>query len=173
MSEHLPILQSMFPKKMMLDADDIAACIGISKGHVYNMVSKKKFPIRLNPDFGDRIMVSVVQMAKYLDTQLMPVDDQLISKSSVDQKRKVGRPRGSTKAQLQVMCFQSDIKAAILKFEISKAVNGLSSSVHEFLAVIDRSELAGSESVIDALVHLAKIKLIDSNLMRLKQEIGF
>ena len=59
----------MFPGKLMLDVDDIAKCLNVSKSHIYNLVHKEKLPLSLrnNHGLGDKVMVSIGQMARYLD----------------------------------------------------------------------------------------------------------
>lgn len=66
MSVHLPILISMFPNKAMLDIDDIAKCLSLSKAHIYRLSSTKKLPFKTS-ELSDRVLVSIVEMANYLD----------------------------------------------------------------------------------------------------------
>ena len=103
----------------MLDVDDIAAVTQYSKGHIYNLVSAKKLPFKLAKDLGDKILVSVVEMSDYLDSKLLSKAEAPDSAeaSSESPKRKVGRPRGSTKASLQVRCFQAELRTAIYQYE--------------------------------------------------------
>ncbi|CAH2777150.1 MAG: hypothetical protein CBHOC_0695 [uncultured Caballeronia sp.] len=70
MSEHLEILKEMFPQKLMPDVSDIAKCLNISKGHVYNLSSAKKLPFILD-DHTDKVQVSIVAMARYLDSKIL------------------------------------------------------------------------------------------------------
>jgi hypothetical protein len=108
-----------FPGKLMLDVDDIAAATQYSKGHIYNLVSAKKLPFKLAKDLGDKILVSVVEMSDYLDSKLLSKSEASDSEevTSESPKRKVGRPRGSTKASLQVRCFQAELRTAIYQYE--------------------------------------------------------
>ena len=119
MSRHLPILMAKFPGKLMLDVDDIAAATLYSKGHIYNLVSAKKLPFKLAKDLGDKILVSVVEMSDYLDSKLLSKAEasDSVEESSESPKRKVGRPRGSIKAALQVRCFQAELRTAIYQYE--------------------------------------------------------
>ena len=119
MSRHLPLLMAKFPGKLMLDVDDIAAATDYSKGHIYNLVSAKKLPFKLATDLGDKILVSIVEMSDYLDSKLLSKAEASdgVEVSSVPPKRKVGRPRGSTKAGLQVRCFQAELRTAIYQYE--------------------------------------------------------
>lgn len=119
MSRHLPLLMAKFPGKVLLDVDDIAAVMDYSRGHIYNLISKKKLPFKLAPDMGDKNQVSVVELSDYLDSKLLSegaeADPQ--EKSLETPKRKVGRPRGTTKASLQVRCFQAELRTAIYQYE--------------------------------------------------------
>jgi hypothetical protein len=114
MSLHLQVLTSMFPNTLMLDVDQIASCLKLSPGHIYNMVCAKEFPIKLVPGFGRGKRVSIVQMAKYLDETLLdPAPPEAPSPLA---KRKVGRPRGTTKAGVQqTSAFQHQLAAAVYK----------------------------------------------------------
>lgn len=66
MSAHLPILQAMFPNKAVLDVEDIAKCLCLSKAHIYRLSSHKKLPFKTS-ELSDRVLVSIVEMANYLD----------------------------------------------------------------------------------------------------------
>lgn len=119
MSRHLPLLMAKFPGKLMLDVDDIAAATEYSKGHIYNLVSAKKLPFKLATDLGDKIQVSVVELSDYLDSKLLSkgAETDTQEKRPEPPKRKVGRPRGTTKASLQVRCFQAELRTAIYQYE--------------------------------------------------------
>ena len=136
MSGHLPILQSMFPGKLMLDADDIASCMQVSTGHIYNLVSKKTLPIKINHGLGNRVMVSIVQMAQYLDSRLLDSAEKVISVQEPEGKKKVGRPRRSTKARLEVQLFQSSIRAAIYKADALKGMATVIQFVDQFQSAV-------------------------------------
>lgn len=116
MSRHLPILMAKFPGKVVLNVEDIASLTEYSKGHIYNLSSAEKLPFRIGNQLGDRILVSIVEMSDYLDSALLsgpiPSADQ-----AHPSKRKVGRPRGTTKASLKVQLFQSQLRTAILTVE--------------------------------------------------------
>ncbi len=121
MSRHLPVLMAKFPDTVMLNVDDIASLTTYSKGHIYNLASAKKLPFRVGDQLGDRILVSIVEMSDYLDSTLLsksaegsqPVEDVAPTKPMV------GRPRGTTKAQLAIHGFQSALRTAIYKFEVT------------------------------------------------------
>lgn len=121
MSRHLPVLMAKFPGAVMLDVDDIASLTKYSKGHIYNLASAKKLPFRIGDQLGDKILVSIVEMSDYLDSTLLsntsggsqPVEN------AAPVKSKVGRPRGTTKAQLAIHSFQSALRTAIYKHEVA------------------------------------------------------
>lgn len=71
MSYHLPILREIFPGKVLLTLDDIAQCLNVSKGHVANLCYRKELPFKLVADkFSNRIQVSIVEMARFLDHKI-------------------------------------------------------------------------------------------------------
>lgn len=99
MSQHLPILQAMFPGKALLGPPEIATVLDISVKHVYTLSSSGKLGFKL-AGITNRVQVSIVELARYLDektvmaVEAVPVPEpqpipvpQLI-------KKKVGRPRG-------------------------------------------------------------------------------
>jgi hypothetical protein len=110
-----------FPGKVMLNVDDIASLTEYSKGHIYNLASAKKLPFRVGDQLGDRILVSIVEMSDYLDSKLLSKSAEELQpvEEAVPAKPKVGRPRGTTKAQLAIHGFQSALRTAIYKFEVT------------------------------------------------------
>jgi hypothetical protein len=102
-SEHLQILKEMFPNQLVLDIDQIAKCMRVGKGHIYNLVSAKKLPFRLDKGLA-RSSVSIVRFAQYLDSQLVPEPAQ--SPTAVAVRRTAGRPRKPTKASFQPGFFK-------------------------------------------------------------------
>jgi hypothetical protein len=151
MSKHLPVLISMFPGKMMLGVDELASLLEYSKGHIYNLASAKKLPFKVATDIGDRLLVSIVELADYLDSKLLTLPPgsqsppEAVPASPV---RKVGRPRGSTRAALQAQCFQADLRAAIIEIEYAAVV----SQVQEFAKNIKFSpseELSPEKQVLE------------------------
>lgn len=127
MSRHLPLLTAMFPGKLMLNVDDIASLMAYSKGHIYNLASTKKLPFKIAEGLGDRILVSIIEMADYLDSQLLskPAEKSGPELGATSIKRKVGRPRGSTKAPLEVRCFQAELRSAIYRHEFTEILSEL------------------------------------------------
>lgn len=119
MSRHLPLIMAAFPGQMLLDIDQIATLTRYSKGHIYNLASAKKLPFKLATALGDKILVSVIEVADYLDSKLLSANaaaEQPVG-NEVPQKRKPGRPRGTTVASLQLHCFQAQLKVSIYRLE--------------------------------------------------------
>ncbi len=144
MSKHLPVLMAMFPGEMMLDVDQIASLTKYSKGHIYNLASKDQLPFMPARSLGDRILVSIVEMADYLDSNLLSKGTAKEVVPPVEEKRKVGRPRGSTKARLEIHSFQSALRTAIYKFEINSILTDLQSAA-DSLVLSDDATLTCAE----------------------------
>lgn len=134
MSGHLQVLMSIFPGKIFLDVDDIAKCLGQSKGHIYNLSSAKKLPFQLEWGLGDKVQVSIVEMAKYLDEkiQVQPakVEKPALVNPEIVPPKKVGRPRGTTKTRIQ-LAFQAQLSLAIIKEELSFVFQNFQDNLEE------------------------------------------
>jgi hypothetical protein len=173
-STHLPVLQSMFPGKLMLDVDDIAKCLNVSKGHIYNLVHKEKLPLSLrnNHGLGDKVMVSIGQMARYLDGTLWDSPLPVESKPGFERARKVGRPRGSTKANLELQLFQSELKGAILRFELGKVFSELRQAIDSAIPSPESSTADQSRAlevlVLKAQVNVSAVRMIAVEAMLFK-----
>ena len=115
-SKHLPVLMAMFPGVVMLNVEQVATILHCAKGHLYNLCSANRLPFKLSRDVGNRFLISIVEMAAYMDKTMlsdgMPVAE---SEPVVVAKRKPGRPRGSTsKAKSQaVTAFQAELMGAL------------------------------------------------------------
>ena len=157
MSRHLPILMAKFPGKLMLDVDDIAAATEYSKGYIYNLVSAKKLPFKLAKDLGGKILVSIVEMSDYMDSKLLSKADaaDAVEVSSESPKRKVGRPRGTTKAALEVRCFQAELRTAIYKYETKSILAELRAESEKIALIADEkySCLERFENAKMAMMH--------------------
>ena len=105
MSKHLPVLMAMFPGQAMLDIDQIASLTKYAKGTIYNLASIDKLPFKRASDLGDRILVSIVEMAEYMDRTMLSATDTQNDVKTVPVNKKIGRPRRATKAQLDIRCF--------------------------------------------------------------------
>ena len=115
-SKHLSVLMAMFPGVVMLNVDQVATILHCAKGHLYNLCSTNRLPFKLSRDVSNRFLISIVEMAAYMDKTMlsdgMPVTE---SEPVAVVKRKLGRPRGSTnKAKSQgLMAFQSELMGAL------------------------------------------------------------
>ena len=75
MSSHLPILRELFPGKIFLDIEDLAQCLNVSTGHLYNLKSKRQLPFACIEDgLSNRFRVSIVELANYLDSLIAKKD---------------------------------------------------------------------------------------------------
>lgn len=157
MSRHLPLLMAKFPGKIYLDLDDIAAVTKYSKGHIYNLISADKLPFKLARGLGDKIQVSVVELSDYLDSELLSKSNQADTevKSLDPPKRKVGRPRGTTKASLQVRCFQAELRTAIYQYETRGILAELRAESEKITLIADEkySCVERFESAKTAMLH--------------------
>lgn len=125
-SPHLVLLQSQFPGVMMLDIDQIASQLRYGRGHLYNLHCAGKLPFKVSRGIGNKLLVSVVEFAAYLDKTSLseyapPVDQppKLIVK-------KRGRPRGSTsRASATVSSFQSELRSAIYRVQARELLSGI------------------------------------------------
>lgn len=119
---HLTVLMAMFPNQVFLSVDDIAKIMAVSKGHIYNLSSREKLPFKVS-SLSDKIQVSIVEMAKFLDRQ---IDEEVQEKIREEEKKhevpisslikkKVGRPRNSSRITAS---FQSQLRMAIVEYEV-------------------------------------------------------
>jgi hypothetical protein len=145
-----------FPDAVFLNVDDIASLTKYSKGHIYNLASAKKLPFRVAEQLGDRILVSIVEMSDYLDSTLLskPAEGSQHVEDVAPAKPKVGRPRGTTKAQLAIHGFQSALRTAIYKFEVTGILA-------ELRQTAEKMELVGN----DALTCAEKFQSAKSGLL--------
>ncbi|MCA7983693.1 helix-turn-helix domain-containing protein [Burkholderia vietnamiensis] len=94
MLSHLSLLRELFPDKILLSVEDIAKVLNVSKQHIYNQSSEKRLPFRCVEN-TDRIFVSIVELARYLDEATLTKESP--SSDYQPAQKKPGRPRGSTK----------------------------------------------------------------------------
>lgn len=151
MSGHLQVLMSIFPGKVFLDVEDIAKCLGQSKGHIYNLSSAKKLPFQLEWGLGDKIQVSIVEMAKYLDSKLEPKKEELpaaLTSPIIVEKKKLGRPRGPRTTKIQ-LAFQAQLQVAIIKYEFRSIMSHAEEAISdiEFDTSEDRACMEKFEDV--------------------------
>ena len=112
---HLPLLMGMFPGVAMLNIDKIATLTKYRKGTLYNLNSSDKLPFKVNREMGDKILVSIVEMAAYMDKAMLSETQADSADTPEEVKRKPGRPRGSTKAKSELHAFQAELSAAIAR----------------------------------------------------------
>lgn len=114
-SSHLPLLREMFPGKIFLGVKDIARCCNVSQGHIYNLSSAKRLPFKVEKSKTVGVGVSILAMAKYLDTLLdVEVTSTQVPVEAVP-KRKPGRPRKN--GGLTLFSFQSALSFELLAME--------------------------------------------------------
>ena len=123
-SLHLPVLTSMFPGVVMLNLDQIASLTKYGKGHIYNLSSTDKLPFKVNRDMGGKILVSIVEMAAYMDKAMLSEPPADSDDSPKKVKKGPGRPRGSTKAKTDLHAFQMELNAAIARVGVDTGLAG-------------------------------------------------
>lgn len=124
----------MFPNKIMLDVDDIAKALSHSKGHIYNLCSPKmikktgkSLPFKLDGN-SDRILVSIVEIANYMDKDLLTkTEKQEVEKPSVPSmivkpKPKRGRPIGSGRVSRLEAQFKQELSIAVVRYEFEQVI---------------------------------------------------
>ena len=121
---HLPVLTSMFPGAAVLNLDQIASLTQYGKGHIYNLISSEKLPFKVSRDMGGKILVSIVEMAAYMDKAMLSEPQAVSDDTPKEVKRKPGRPRGSTKAKSALHTFQTELSAAIDRVEADTGFSG-------------------------------------------------
>jgi hypothetical protein len=169
MSEHLSILKEMFPGQLVLDVDQIAQCMKVGKGHIYNLASAKKLPFRLDQGLA-KSSVSIVRFAQYLDSQLTP--DKADVAMLVAVRKGPGRPRGSTKANARTQLFQSELRTAICKAEGLAVLNGAVQCAVEMTISHDVGENCASEFEFSRMALLAQIQNLRTRFADMMTNIG-
>lgn len=94
MESHLALLRELFPRKVLLEIDDVCQVLGLSKASIYNMSYRQELPFKC-AKITDRIQVSIIEMGRYLDSKCleMPLPEPVQEGQSVRTKSKVGRPK--------------------------------------------------------------------------------
>lgn len=93
MSEHLRLLQEMFPKKIYLDEHDVASVFGVA---VKTIVSKKylqQLPFHVC-SVSSKFRVSIVELARFMDedkAKSKPFDNPLPIPSDASGAKKIRR----------------------------------------------------------------------------------
>lgn len=129
MAGHLDVLMNMFPQKALLNADDLAKAISVSRQHIYNLINRDELPFKLEKKKGskERIQVSIIDVARYLDSKLETREVKREEIEVVD-KPKVGRPRGGGKIKL-TRAFQVELTIAIAQEEAEEAFSKLQEQI--------------------------------------------
>lgn len=165
MSEHLQILREMFPNQLVLDIEQIAQCMKVGKGHIYNLVSAKKLPFRLDKGLA-KSSVSIVRFAQYLDSQLVPESAQ--SQAVVTAKRAVGRPRKTKQASFRTRLFQSELRTAITQMEGLAALDEAVQLGDDLTMSDDVDEICAQEFESMKMVHKAQLQSLRMRLLDVK-----
>ena len=66
---YLPVLMQMFPGRAWLTVPQIAACLRLSTGHIYNLCSSGRMPFRVVKNQSGRLRASVRDIAAYMEAQ--------------------------------------------------------------------------------------------------------
>lgn len=129
MAGHLDVLMNMFPQKALLNADELAQAISVSRQHIYNLINREELPFKLQKKKGskERIQVSIIDVARYLDSKLETREVKREEIQVVD-KPKVGRPRGGGKIKL-TRAFQVELTIAIAQVEAEEAFSKLQEQI--------------------------------------------
>lgn len=126
-SSHLPLLREMFPGKLFLDVRDIAKCYDVSPGHIYNLNSAKRLPFKVEKSKAFGLCVSILAMAKYLDSMLDSDSTGKETSSAEVGRRKPGRPRKN--GGLTLFSFQSALGFELLLLEANAVLGEVVSMV--------------------------------------------
>lgn len=124
----LEILRAKFGDTPVLNVDQIAECLNVSRGHIYNLVSKERLPFKLL-GFSDKIQVSMAALAKYLDGDAEPTPKPEVGRPDMVIKRKPGRPRASSNVSKLQIAFQGQLKLSIFHVETKLAFAELEETV--------------------------------------------
>lgn len=138
MSIHLPIIQQMFPKKLVLNINEIATLIDTTPDSIYSMIRDTKLPFKLLGTTR-KIQVLVVEIANYLDRKYesQKCQDQAETTGVVVPK-KVGRPRGSSRKVSPLLAsFQNQLAFAISQHKANTIIRELEMELEELVCPDD------------------------------------
>lgn len=65
----------MFPGKIWLNVPQVAACLHLSTGHIYNQHSAGSLPFKMKKDQSGRLRASVLDIADYMERQQLLAHD--------------------------------------------------------------------------------------------------
>lgn len=157
----------MFPGDVLLDAEQIARCFKVSKGHIYNLSSGapgKDLPFKLVERIGPKVSVSIVEFADYLDTELLTTPPQ-VPPVPVASKRPAGRPRGSKNAKLAAYAFQSDLRAALCKQEGRRILSQMLDAADDMNLGLGVDEACLQQFVMSKIVLKAQLGAFSTELV--------
>jgi predicted DNA-binding transcriptional regulator AlpA len=145
----------MFPNELILDYKQVAQCMKVSKGHIYNLASAKRLPFRINQGLA-KSGVLIVEFARYLDSQVTPYPAQ--EPIPVAIKKGPGRPRGTTKASRNAQFFQSDLRTAVCIAEGLEALDDAVQFADDMTIGPDVGQTCTSEFEFSRLALMAQLK---------------
>jgi len=130
----------MFPGVLMLDIDQIASIMRYGRGHLYNLSCEGKLPFKVSRGVGNKILVSIVEMADYLDKTMLSEYDPAPPQTELVVKKR-GRPRGSSnKTSSFTMGFQDELHQAVFRVRTKELFADLR-------IAFDAMELSGVDSL--------------------------
>ncbi len=167
-SYNLTKLEEMFPNKLVLDVDDIAKAICISKSKIYKLSSLKQMPFKLL-EIDGRIRASIYEVAMYLDgvikveDYISTIEEEVAPVKAPIPVKKTGRPRKIDSVLNQpfvVRRFQAELKEEIIKQSIKENLNDIfdklsNSSFVEHDGMIDKKE-------VDEFISSSKLKVVEA-----------
>lgn len=122
----------MFPKKLVLNINEIATLIDTTPDSIYSMIRDATLPFKLLGTTR-KIQVLVVEIANYLDGKYEKKNnhDQVVTTGIIVPK-KVGRPRGSgRKVSPLLASFQTQLAFAISQYKATSIIRDLEAELEE------------------------------------------
>ena len=76
---HLDEIKAIFPDTIVLTIDEVARVLRRAKKTIYNEISAGSFPCKLTPGVGGKYGVSIIELARWLDTGIAfkPTENEL------------------------------------------------------------------------------------------------
>lgn len=130
----------MFPGVLMLDIDQISSLMRYGRGHLYNLSHEGKLPFRVSRGVGNKILVSIVEMAAYLDKTMLSEYEPLPVLEPELVVRKRGRPRGSaTRVSSPALGFHGELRSAIVRFRTKELFTNVRTEIQDLKLSTDAS----------------------------------
>ncbi len=124
----------------MLDIDQVASLMRYGRGHLYNLSCEGKLPFKVSRGIGNKILVSIVEMANYLDKTMLSEYDPASPQPELVVKKR-GRPRGTSSGNSSfTMEFQDELLQAVFRVRTKELFADLR-------VAFDAIELPGDESL--------------------------